>query len=58
MGWVETSEWELCHAEVLPSMLAGRLTMITAGLIGVTGRASAAQLDTRLSWRGQRHVAR
>ena len=39
MGWVEMSERELCRAEVLASVLAGRLTMTAAaGLMGVTRR--------------------
>ncbi len=37
MGWVEMSERELRRAEVLASVLAGRLTMtVAASLIGVT----------------------
>ena len=39
MGWVEMSERELRRAEVLASVLAGRLTMTAAaGLMGVTRR--------------------
>ena len=39
MGWVEMSERELRRAEVLASVLAGRLTMTAAaGLMGITKR--------------------
>src|SRR5919107_2777462 len=39
MGWVEMSERELRRAEVLASVLAGRLTMTAAaGLMGITRR--------------------
>ena len=39
MGWVEMSERELCRAEVLAPVFAGRpTTRAAAGLMGVSGR--------------------
>ena len=51
MGRVEMSERELRRAEVLASVLAGRLTVsAAAGLMGITvGQPSSAQLSSRVS---------
>src|SRR5918997_4362811 len=61
MGWVEMSERELRRAEVLASVLAGRLTMTAAaGLMGVT-RCQAHRLAGQVAEHGAaglRHRAR
>ena len=61
MGWVEMSERELRRAEVLASVLAGRLTITAAaGLMGVTRRQAhrLARVFVADGAAGLRHRAR
>ncbi|WP_373371161.1 helix-turn-helix domain-containing protein [Microvirga yunnanensis] len=61
MGWVEMSERELRRAEVLASLLAGRLTMTAAdGLMGIPRRQAhrLARQFTEHGAAGLRHRAR